>query len=276
MTSRSHRLASLYILKISPLLPSQGEQETTAQILGSELSQLNVFGMNRYHFQQWWVLWSSWQWKSWGCLAKIMESYGTKKTRDNTKRKRRFRHHSFSVLHNSEFASALICSMGSFNEKRVFLCFCLVTPKALLSLNEKNLETSLQSRACFLKWSMMAGKLTGWEFPTCWIPELQVPAVWTCADSLLVERHCQMHNCCAGMQRNLLCSFIPVSTSPNSSYNYSIRKTFFFFLCRGRTVQLGKEADNKSIDDQKKYKKRNQINICFSKNIKLPSPSNSW
>lgn len=82
-----------------------------------------------------------------------------------------------------------------------------------------------------------------------------------------------MHNCCAGMHRNLLCSFISVSTPPNSSYNYSIRKTFF--LCGGRTVQLGKEANNKSIDDQKKYKKRNQINICFSKNIKLPSPSNS-
>lgn len=52
-------------------------------------------------------------------------------------------HLSVSVLHNSEFASALICSMGIFNEKRVFLCVYLFTPKALLLLNEKNLQALL-------------------------------------------------------------------------------------------------------------------------------------
>lgn len=36
MTSHSRRLVSIYKNKISPLLPLQGEQETTAQILGSE------------------------------------------------------------------------------------------------------------------------------------------------------------------------------------------------------------------------------------------------
>lgn len=82
MASHFSRLVSIYIFKISPLLPLQGEQKTVAQILGSELAQLYIIGMNRHHFQQWWALWLSWWWKSWGHSAKIMDSYGTKMIRE--------------------------------------------------------------------------------------------------------------------------------------------------------------------------------------------------